>query len=90
MKRCLLSTINRTLKQTAANAEQIKDVEERVQSLGEVLASPVGDRDTEEKARRETLRRFVFRFARNVSISLNRVFGPQEVGWDRSQARFTV
>ena len=75
MKRCLLSTINRTLKQTAANAEQIKDVEERVQSLGEVLASPVGDRDTEEKARRETLRRFVFLFARNVGMSLNRVFG---------------
>jgi hypothetical protein len=45
--------------QTTANAEQIKDIEKRVQSLGEVLASPVDDQDKEEKARRETLRRFV-------------------------------
>jgi hypothetical protein len=52
-------TADRFLQQTTANAEQIKDIEERVQSLSEVLASPVGDQDSEEKARREALRRFV-------------------------------
>ena len=52
-------TAYRVLQQTTANTEQIKDIEERIQSLGEVLASPVGDRDSEEKARREALRRFM-------------------------------
>ena len=44
-----------------ANADQIRDLEERIQSLslGEALASPVGDQDSEENARREALRKFV-------------------------------
>ena len=47
------------LQQTADNADQIKEIEERVQSLGEVLASPVGVRDDAEKARRNALRKLV-------------------------------
>lgn len=54
----MLSTADRFLQQSTANAEQIRDIEERVQSLAEVLASPVGDQDSEEKARREALRKF--------------------------------
>ena len=54
-----LSTADRFLQQTTANAQQIRDIEERVQSLAGVLASPIYDEDSEEKARRETLRRFV-------------------------------
>ena len=50
------------LQQTIANAEQINDIEERIESLGEMLASPVGDQDAEEKARRTTLKKFVFPF----------------------------
>jgi len=48
------------LQQTTANAEQIREIEERVQSLAEALTSPVGDQDSGEKARREVLRKFVF------------------------------
>ena len=55
----ILSITDRSLQRTTANAEQIKDIRERVQMLGEVLASPVSDRDGEEKARREALRQFV-------------------------------
>ena len=44
----------------AANGDQIKDIEDRIQSFGEILSSPVGDRDSEEKARREILRKSVF------------------------------
>ncbi|KAF9644576.1 hypothetical protein BDM02DRAFT_927883 [Thelephora ganbajun] len=53
----VLAVIIKNYDQTTANAEQIKDIEERVQSLAETLTSPVGDRDSEEKARRETLRK---------------------------------
>ena len=55
----VLSTVNRFLQQTVANAKQIEDIEERVQSLAEVLAYPVDGLDGEEKARREVLRGFV-------------------------------
>ena len=47
------------MQQTADNADQIRELEERVESLGEVLASPVGDRDNKEKARRNALRKSV-------------------------------
>ena len=47
------------LQQTAANAQQIGDIEARVESLAEVLASPVCDDGIEENARREALRKFV-------------------------------
>ena len=53
----------------AANAEQIRDIEERVQSLGKVLASPVREQDGEEKARREDLRKCGLPFERRVQIS---------------------
>ena len=52
-------TTDSFLQQTTANAQQIKDIEERVQSLAGVLTPPFCDEDSEEKARREVLRRFV-------------------------------
>ena len=52
-------TADRLPQQTAANAEQIRDIEGRVQSLAEVLASPMNDQDSEEKTRRKALRKFV-------------------------------
>ena len=55
----VLLTADLFLQQTVANAEQIRDIEERVQSLADVLASPVNDQDSGEKARRETLRKYV-------------------------------
>ena len=54
-----LLTAHCFLQQTAANAQQIGDIEERAESLAEVLASPVCDDDIEENARREALRKFV-------------------------------
>ena len=63
--------------QTAANADQVKDIEERVQSLGEVLASQVGDRDKEEKARRKALRKFEPSHSRIKGTSLNPTGCPQ-------------
>ena len=45
--------------QTIANVNQIKGVEERIESLSDVLTSPVGEQDVEEKARREVLRKYV-------------------------------
>ena len=54
-----LLTAHCFLQQTAANAQQIGDIEARVESLAEMLASSVCDEDSEERARREVLRRFV-------------------------------
>ena len=42
------------------NAENMKDIERRVQLLYGVISSPVGGDDYAEKARRVELRRFVF------------------------------
>ena len=61
---CLLNcfvplTANGFLRQTITNAEQIRDIEERVQSRAEVLASPVSGQDSREKARRRALRKLV-------------------------------
>ena len=42
-----------------ANAKQIEDIEERIQTLAEVLTYPVDGLDSEERARREALRKFV-------------------------------
>ena len=50
---------DRFLQQTAANADQIRELEERIRSMGGILAFPVSDKDSEERARREALRRFV-------------------------------
>ena len=55
------------LQQTAANVDQIRDTEERIESIGGILAYPIGAQDDEEQARRETLRRFVFPL-REISI----------------------
>ena len=38
---------------------QIEGIEERIQSLGDVLASPVGEQDVEERARRDVLRKYI-------------------------------
>ena len=56
----VILTADCVLQQTIANAQQISDVEERIESLGEPLASPVGVRDAEELARRTVLKKFVF------------------------------
>ena len=48
------------MQQTTANAGQIDDIEERIESLGEILAFPAGDQDIEEITRRIALRKFVF------------------------------
>lgn len=47
------------LQQTADNMDQVKEIEQRVQSLSSVLASPVGEDDHAEKGRRAELQRFV-------------------------------
>ncbi|KAF9785244.1 hypothetical protein BJ322DRAFT_1108700 [Thelephora terrestris] len=52
-----LSVLIKNYDQSADNADQIREIEERVESLSEILASPVGDRDDKEKARRVALRR---------------------------------
>jgi hypothetical protein len=49
----------RCRQQTAANADQIAEVEKRIRSLGGILTCPVGDQGGEEKARRDDLRGFV-------------------------------
>ena len=61
------------LQQTIANAEKIKDIEDRIESLSEILASPVRDQDTDEKARRTTLRRFVFPLPNCTNTFLNQL-----------------
>ena len=45
--------------QTSVNAESVKEIERRVQSLSGVLASPVSEDDYAEKGRRVELQRFV-------------------------------
>ena len=50
-------SVDRFLQQTADNADQIREIEGRVQSLKKVLESPVGNQDDEEKARRDALRK---------------------------------
>ena len=74
-----LLIVDRFLQQTAANAEQIREIEERVQSLGDVLATQVVDQDIEEKARREALKKFESSCSRIAGTSLNRIRYPQGV-----------
>ncbi|KAF9785208.1 hypothetical protein BJ322DRAFT_817690 [Thelephora terrestris] len=52
-----LSVLVRNYDQTTDNADQIKEIERRVVSLGDIFESPVGDQDDEEKARRDALRK---------------------------------
>ena len=63
-------TTDRSIQQTTANADLIRGVEERIQSLCGILAYPVDDQDREEKARREILRKFVFSLSRTAGWSL--------------------
>lgn len=63
-----LSATRSVLQQTTANADQIRNIEGRVQSLGEVLASPLAHHDSEEKARREALRKSVLPPRRDAHI----------------------
>ena len=56
--------VDQVSQQTIANADQIREIEQRVRSLCGVLTYPVGDKDHEEKVRREALRRFVPPFQR--------------------------
>lgn len=48
--------------------DQIREIEGRVQSLKMVLESPVGDRDSEEKVRRDALIKFVTPSDKNCHI----------------------
>ena len=86
----VLLTADRILQQTTTNVEQIKDIEERIQLLAEVLASPVGDKDTEEKTRRQTLIKFVPPSPGDIFAFLNHLYRLQEVGWDRYQTQAAV
>ena len=54
-----LSSVRFSLQQASDNAEKVKKIERRVQSLSGVLASPVSEDDYAEKGRRMELRRFV-------------------------------
>ena len=85
-----LLTIDRFLQQTAANADRIRDIEERVRSLDEVLTSLVGDQDKEEMARRGALRKFARVWFRSASTYLNQIGYSQEVGWYHCQAQTAV
>ena len=46
------------LQQTSDNAQMVKEIEKRVQSLSGVLASPASEDDYAERGRRLELRRF--------------------------------
>jgi len=47
------------LQQTVNNAEGVREIEQRVQSLSSTLASPLNEDDYAEKGRRMALWRFV-------------------------------
>ena len=51
-----------------------------MESLKEVLESPVSDRDNEEKERRDALRKSVITPSADTVAYLNRSRYPQEVG----------
>ena len=51
----------------------MKDIGERVESLSELLTSPVGDKDTGEKTRRTALRKFVFPLQSCMNTFLNQL-----------------
>ena len=77
----VLSIADSFLQQTAANADQIRELNERVRSMGGILAYPVSDKDSEEKARREALRGYVPLPRRDTdTISLSLIRRSQEVG----------
>ena len=69
----IVLTADRFPQQTAANVDQIRDIEERIRSLGGILTCLVGGQDNGEKARREALRRYVPRPWRDAGKSLSRI-----------------
>ena len=82
-------SVDRPLQQTIDNADQIREIEGRVQSLKEVLESPVGNRDGEEKARRDALRKSVVSPSTEIFKILNRSGYSQEVNYYNCEARTT-
>ena len=80
LKYFILLTAHRALQQTIANASQIEDIEARIQSLGDVLASPVGEQDAEEKARREVLKKYVPEPQNHGYILTRLIFGRKLAG----------
>ena len=72
------------LQQTADNADKVKEIEQRAQSLSGVLASPVREDDHAEKWRRAELQRFVFA---QIYSGLLTLF--QEARWGCREARTT-
>ena len=61
--------VDRFLQQTTDNGDQIREIEERVQSLQKLLESPVGNQDDGEKARRNALREYVSTFDKSWHVS---------------------
>lgn len=74
---CHLFIADRSLQQTAANADQVGEIEERIQSPGRILAYPVHDQDSDELTRREALREFALPPLRGSDTSFNRVIRLQ-------------
>jgi len=54
--------------QTADNTDDVKEIEQRVQSLSSILASPVSEDDYAEKWRRSVLRRFALMGVSKISF----------------------
>ena len=80
---------DRSIQQTTANADQIREVEERIQSLCGILRHPVDDQDSEEKARREILRKFVSSLSGTSGRSLiASVFAGSWLGSSQSSNHF--
>ena len=61
---------DRLLQQTVANGDQIREVERRIQSVSGILSHPVGEHDSEEKTRREGLKKFELPPSRNTDTFL--------------------
>ena len=65
-------SVDHFLQQTADNADQIREIEGRVQSLRKVLEPPAGGRDKGEKVRRDALRKSVTLPSIEIGQFLNR------------------
>ena len=86
-----LQTANHALQQTIANAEQIKDIEARVESLSGILTLPVGDLDAEERGRRESLKRFALPPPESTrTLQTGWLFAGRYVGSLQSSDRYRI
>jgi hypothetical protein len=88
-KHLVLLTTDRFLQQTTANAEQIRDIEERVQSLVR-YSHPRWVTRTVKRRRGERLYGSSYPPQETLGTSLNRIDYSQEVGWDYCKARTAV